>query len=264
LLAYKDILEFKYEYQLTTEPLRIDIPIILKPRTPYLDKNIARIFKTINVFEYKSPEDYLSVKDFYKVYAYAALYAAITPKTALSDITITMVGRTYPRNLITYFTEVRHYQVEPLQKGIYYIIGDYLPIQIIVSADLSPSDNRWLKHLGRDLEKEEAERIFKEGVQLPLPMDAYYDVLIRANLKTFEEVIAMSDDTLSIEDILMRTGFIPKWLAQGRKEGREEGREESRKEIALNLLKKGWTVEETAETAGLAIEKVRALSALMQ
>jgi hypothetical protein len=48
-----------------------------------IDKNRARIFKRINICEYKSPEDRLSVKDFYKVYAYACLYAAITPGLSL-------------------------------------------------------------------------------------------------------------------------------------------------------------------------------------
>jgi hypothetical protein len=75
LVDYKDSLEFKYEHQLTTEPLRIDLLIIKKPSDLAIDKNIARVFRTDNIVEYKSPGDYLSVKDFLKVYAYACLYA---------------------------------------------------------------------------------------------------------------------------------------------------------------------------------------------
>ena len=60
LFDYRDSLVFKYEYQLVSEPLRIDLLIIKKPKEIYIDKNIARIFRTDNLLEYKSPDDYLS------------------------------------------------------------------------------------------------------------------------------------------------------------------------------------------------------------
>jgi hypothetical protein len=263
LADYRDLLEFKYEYQLTAEPLRVDTLIIVKPPSVRIDKNIARIFRTVNLCEYKSPEDYLSVKDFFKVYAYASLYAAITPETDMSELTLTFVGSRYPRELIQYLTGERHYRVEEGESGIYQVRGDYLPIQIIESKRLSPSDNRWLKTLTKDLEREEVKGILKEGKNRGkgAPMDAYFDAVLRANSKTFKEVLKMSDDTLTLEDVLMEAGLIPKWLAQGREEGEKKGREEKAVTIALNLLKKGWTAEETAETAELDIEKVRALYA---
>jgi predicted transposase YdaD len=42
---------------------------------------------------------------------------------------------------------------------------------------------------------------------------------------------------------------------------REEGREESRESIARNLLKKGWSPEETTKTTEMDLEKVRSLAA---
>ncbi|MDR1351708.1 MAG: hypothetical protein LBK05_00380, partial [Treponema sp.] len=38
LIEYKNSLQFRYEYQLTTEPLRIDLLIIKKPRDLAIDK----------------------------------------------------------------------------------------------------------------------------------------------------------------------------------------------------------------------------------
>jgi hypothetical protein len=61
LFDYRDSLEFKYEYQLNSEPLRIDLLIIKKPENITIGKNIARIFRTDNLLEYKSPEASLSV-----------------------------------------------------------------------------------------------------------------------------------------------------------------------------------------------------------
>jgi hypothetical protein len=59
------------EYQLTTEPLKIDVVIIKKTKNVVIDKNIAAIFREHNVLEFKNPTDYVSVNDFYKVYGYA-------------------------------------------------------------------------------------------------------------------------------------------------------------------------------------------------
>ena len=73
---YRDILEFYPEYQLTSEPLRIDCVVIKKVKDVQIEKNIASIFREIKLIEYKSPDDYISVDDFYKVYAYACLYAS--------------------------------------------------------------------------------------------------------------------------------------------------------------------------------------------
>ena len=42
-----------------------------------IQKNIGRIFRQYNIVEYKSPDDYLSIDDFYKVYAYCCLYKSI-------------------------------------------------------------------------------------------------------------------------------------------------------------------------------------------
>ncbi|MDR1302468.1 MAG: hypothetical protein LBK43_08380 [Treponema sp.] len=151
LIDYKDSLQFKYEYQLTTEPLRVDLLIIKKPLGLAIDKNIARIFRSDNILEFKSPGDYLSVKDFLKVYAYACLYAAITPEVELSGVTLTLVEQRHPRRLISYLTSERGYGGEETGSGIYTVRGDYLPIQLIETKRLSGEENLWLKSLTNDL-----------------------------------------------------------------------------------------------------------------
>ncbi|MDR3122212.1 MAG: hypothetical protein LBU16_00320 [Treponema sp.] len=98
LIEYKNSLQFKYERQLAAEPLRVDLLIVKKPPDLAIDKNIARIFRSDNIVEFKSPADYLSVRDFLKVYAYACLYAAITPEAELSGVTLTFVEQRHPRN----------------------------------------------------------------------------------------------------------------------------------------------------------------------
>ena len=67
LEAYEDALEFISEYQLTSEPLKIDCVVIKKTKDIEIKKNIAAIFREWNILEYKSPDDHVSVEDFYKV-----------------------------------------------------------------------------------------------------------------------------------------------------------------------------------------------------
>jgi hypothetical protein len=136
LEEYGDYLQFISEYQLTKEPLRIDVVIIKKSRDIPIKKNIAAIFRKDNIVEYKSPDDYVSVEDFYLVYGYACLYVTLN-KVSIQDLTLTFVESRYPRELITHLKEERGYTVEEKQPGIYTIKGDILPIQIIDSRKLS-------------------------------------------------------------------------------------------------------------------------------
>jgi hypothetical protein len=105
-LPYKDVLDFKQEFQLTTEPLRIDVLVVKKKAGVVIDKNIASIFKGYNIIEYKSPSDYFSVDDFQKVYAYALLYSSLE-KVPLGDISLSIVENHKPQALFDYFTGVR-------------------------------------------------------------------------------------------------------------------------------------------------------------
>ena len=70
----KEKLEFENEHQLGTKPKQIDVLIIKKESEDVIQKNIGRIFRKHNIIEYKSPDDYLSIDDFYQVYGYACFY----------------------------------------------------------------------------------------------------------------------------------------------------------------------------------------------
>ena len=67
-------LSFENEHQLGTKPKEIDVLIIKKDPNVVLKKNIGKIFRKHNIIEYKSPEDYLSIDDFYKVLGYGCFY----------------------------------------------------------------------------------------------------------------------------------------------------------------------------------------------
>ncbi|MCL2374579.1 MAG: hypothetical protein FWC65_04990 [Treponema sp.] len=144
---YRGALQFISEHQLTSEPLRIDVVIIKKTADVPIKKNIASIFRKVNILEYKSPDDYVSVKDFYLAYGYAILYVALNKEADITDMTLNFVASRHPQKLIRHLTETRNFSVEEKRPGIYTVMGDVLPIQIIDSRKLSAEENIWLKDL---------------------------------------------------------------------------------------------------------------------
>ncbi|MDR3174892.1 MAG: hypothetical protein LBU19_11615 [Treponema sp.] len=276
LEAYRNILEFEFEHQLTEEPLKMDVLIIKKLKDAVIGKNIAAIFRGDNIIEYKSPGDYISVEDFYKVYGYACFYASLNKKD-ISALTISFVGKRYPRELIQHLKGPRGYRVEKAYEGIYYVKGDIIPIQIIETKKLSPRENLWLNGLSNDLDISRADAIIKEserkgkGAQIR----AYLNAVLLANPRVLEETVKMRDGTLTLEKVLKKAGLTEKWKAEGealgeargeargevRGEARGEarGKEEKALEIAQNLVQKGWSAGEIAEVTRLSIRKVKSL-----
>lgn len=154
LAEEKEFLHFEDEHQLGTKPMAIDILIIKNEQNHRIKKNIGRIFRKYNIVEYKSPDDYLSIDDFYKVYGYACFYKADTPTAnsiSIHDLTITFISCRYPQKLLRHLAEERDYTIQKIENGIYYLLGNSIPIQFIVTSKLSSKENLWLKGLTNHL-----------------------------------------------------------------------------------------------------------------
>jgi hypothetical protein len=258
---YSHELQFISEYQLTAEPLRIDVVIIKKTGNVTIEKNIASIFRKENIVEYKSPDDYVSVADFYMVYGYACLYTALN-KVEINDLTLSFVESRYPRELLAHFQNTRGYKVEEKWPGIYIIRGDILPIQIIDSRRLSDNENIWLKNLDNRLEasgiRRITDKIYEQGKAARIK--AYLNVITEANKENLLEALNMSETALTLEDVFEKAGLLARWEARGEVRGEARGEEKKASEIARNMLKNGFSVEQTASLSGLEIEKIRSLS----
>ena len=187
-------LQFENEHQLSKKPMGIDVLIIKKQNEDKIEKNIGRIFRKHNIIEYKSPEDYLSVDDFYKVLGYACFYKSDTDAENLikaEEITISYVCESCPRKLIKHLEDDLKYEIVKEDKGIYYIAGSIFPIQLILTSELSRETNFWLRKLTNNLKEE------NDVVELATEYEknrnnALYksmmDVIVRANKGLFEEV----------------------------------------------------------------------------
>jgi len=212
---YRDSLEFFPEYQLIAEPLRIDCVVIKKIRDVQIKKNIAAMFRDVNLIEYKSPDDYSSIEDFYKVYAYACLYASLE-KVPVTSLTVSFVGSRNPRKLLTHLKNTRGYKVEENGPGIYTVIGDILPIQVINSRRLSADENLWLRDLCHGLDACEIAAFLEEAARQgkSARIGAYLDVIIRANNDSTLEVHKMRKTQLSPAELFEKAGLLAEWEAK--------------------------------------------------
>ena len=86
-------LEFKREYNLSKKPLQMDLLIIEKRKNVQIQNEIGRIFRRHNVIEYKSPDDGMTIDDFFKTLGYAYLYKGLGEKVdqiPLEELTISL------------------------------------------------------------------------------------------------------------------------------------------------------------------------------
>ncbi|MCL2043148.1 MAG: hypothetical protein FWG89_03315 [Treponema sp.] len=252
LEAYRDILEFIPECQLTSEPLRIDCVVIKKAKNVVIKKNIAAIFREANLLEYKSPSDYISVADFYKVYGYACLYASLK-KNPVTGLTVSFVQSRYPAKLLKHLKEVRGYKVEKTGPGIYTVSGDILPIQIIDNRKLLAKDNIWLKSLYNRLDLNVFRQISAEAASKDKDarIQAYLNAVYMTNSRVIQEEIQMGKAKLTLAKVLEDAGMTAEWEARG----------EERKafDIARNLLNLGFPPETVVSATGLDLDKVQSL-----
>ena len=272
LKEYKEHLEFLTEYQLTDEPLRIDILVIKKLDNIEISKVIGKIFKKYNIFEYKSPTDYISIDDYYKVKAYVYLYKALSEETNKIDIkemTITLTSNKYPRKLMDYLKNEQSAIVRKIDKGIYYIEDTDIETQLIVGKELNDEEARYLKLLQKEHKnKELIGRWIEEYIKNQKnPLYAIImNVLTEANpneiLEVYKEmgVARISDDNRQFLLNIMEKLELDKKLKE---EGREEGALEKAIETATNFLKLGISEEIVANGTGLSIEKVSELKKKM-
>ena len=236
-------LKFQNEYALSKKPMLIDILAIRKKAGEKIHKNIGRIFRTYNLIEYKSPKDYMSVDDFYKVYGYACFYKADTGQMneiPAEEITITFVSKNYPRKMIRHLEDTRKYKTEKKESGIYYVEGDVIAIQIIVTSQLSPEENLWLYSLTDNLtDPEVTERLLADynGKEQDNLYSAVMQVVVQANEKQFHGGENMCDALRKIinEEVNKRVDEevnkrVDREVAEKEKElltkGREAGRQE--------------------------------------
>ena len=263
-----EFLEIQEEYLLSRKPLQIDILILKKKKELTIRKAIGRIFRRYNIIEYKSPEDYLTINDFYKVYAYACVYQSNTDRINEVDpreLTITFVCSHFPREMVRHLEEVRGIHTKLAEKGIYYLGGDPIPIQLLITPVLSREENYWMQNLRTDLKAggEIRELMIRyERNRKRKDYEDVMDLITRANWEQMEEEKKMCDalnelfaEELKEADERGRAAGMESGLKAGKESGRTEGIQLAKQ--VFRLSRSGVSESEIARQCGITVEQVK-------
>jgi hypothetical protein len=212
LEKYRNLLEFKFEYQLTAEALRPDAIIIKKDRDAVIDHDIGGFLNTWNIIEYKSPDDSFTEPDIHKVIAYAHIFRATNPDVAWKEGTITIIRTGESRSVLKYLGK-QGYEItkrfnEAGQAWAYETYDFRLPIRIIQSEHLPDGGNMLLRHLRKGLDTSTLKKVLEDGAiyrKIGI-LEAYLQVLLEANKEQFKEMTAMINSPI-IEQVLEESGW---------------------------------------------------------
>ena len=168
--------------------------------------------------------------------------AGIKPVSA-GELTITMVSDRYLGKLISHLENVRHYTITEYQKGIYYVKGDFFPIQILVCRRLLSPEHAWLKTLTKNIDLPVLEYVMNhyDSTEKNEHKDVIVDAMINGNRKIFykwKERYTMSGALLEL--------FKPELeaLAEDRAQNMAQDMAQNhKKKIVREFLKNGVSVK---------------------
>ena len=260
-------LEYEQEFQLGEEPIRLDFLIIKKRPDVILTDPIGEYFEAVNIFEYKSPEDGLSIDDFYKALGYSFIYKGDNKKVeklSIRDMTLTLVRHSYPRELMKALIK-DGFTVEEQYPGIYRIYAyNLLKVQLIVSSRLPQGKYEGLHLLAKGCTKDDVIRYAEKAAttedgNVQANVDTVLSTCLDINKKVgkqLEEDKAMSD---VIKKIVRR--HLDAARQEGMQEGRQEGINENKKCVATDMLRNGEPLEKVKMYNRLAEDTIRSLAA---
>ncbi|MDR0272934.1 MAG: hypothetical protein LBI27_06420 [Clostridiales bacterium] len=253
LYDYADSLTFESEYQLNKKALEVDVLVIKKTADTLINKNIGKIFKRVNLFEYKSETDNLTVWDYNKAIAYAMLYSAHN-EVPKQDITVSFVVTPKPIKLFDYLENVNGVKITEAQTGIYYL-NDTVTIQIIESKILSAEENVFLKNLRSNLTRKDVSEVLNayEKYGKIDKINIYLNRIAKANKAIFMEVFEVSATAREAFCDLVKEIGLEEQIEQ-------RGREDSKRETALKMLKKGFDLNDISEVINKPIEWIQSIA----
>lgn len=196
-ITNKGDLEFQREFNLSKEPIRMDLLIIKKLSNVKTKNEIGHIFRKFNVVEYKSHDDALSIDDYYKTVGYACLYKGLgetVDQIPANELTISIFRESYPREMFEAMKNLG-LEIKEHYPGIYYISGKQalFDTQVVVTKQLDGETHRTLRVLSKHVKEEDIRRFVEEAIQMSEPgdrnnVDAVLQVSVSANKEIYETI----------------------------------------------------------------------------
>ena len=237
---------YEQEIQLGEDPIRLDFLILKKEASVILTDPIGVFFKAVNLFEYKSPEDGLSIDNFYKAQGYGLIYKGFDRKVnelPIEDMTLTLIRHSYPRELMKALKNAG-FIIREEYPGIFRVEGKIsIPVQLVISSRLPEGEYEGLKLLASGCTKDAimhyAERAVASG-----------DENIKTNAGTVIEVCLDINDNLGTE--LKEDGVMNEVIRDIFKKDFDAVEQKANERVAADMLRDNYPLS--------AIEKISRLS----
>ena len=239
-------LKYEQEVELGKDPLRVDFLVIKKEPDIVTNDPIGEFFKQVNIFEYKSPEDGLSIDDFYKVQAYGLLYKGLGHKVdelPLKNITLTIVRHTYPRDMLKMLRD-SDIVINKVHPGIYRFDGKLsIPVQLVISSQLPLGEYDGLRLIAKGATIEDiknyAERaIASDNERIKENARTVIDVCLDAN-KNLVEVKEMYEAVREV----FKDAFAKE---------RQNGINEEKERVAVDMIRKNYPLDAIKDISKLS------------
>ncbi|MCM1121736.1 MAG: hypothetical protein NC416_04055 [Eubacterium sp.] len=206
LKDYSDLLQYITEYKLGRNNYRIDLLIIKKLTDQIISKNIALIFRTFNLLEIKGVGSSVTINSYYKTIGYAGLLIAqmgTSPQYSSLDVSLTLLSCHYPRKLMKHLCKERNLTVAKVTTGVYHINKETFRTQIIVTGELSPEENLYLRCLTNKLQDSSLANRLADDYRMHQEQEVYIKYMHQiatANIRT------KGDSSMVCEGILNLCG----------------------------------------------------------
>ena len=253
---------YEQEKQLGEDPVRLDFLIIKKDTAVSLDDPIGQFFNRVNLFEYKSPEDGMSVDDFYKAQGYGLIYKGFDRKVnelPIEDITLTLVRHSYPRDMIKAL-KLSGFIINEPHEGIYRFDGKIsIPVQLVVTSRLPDGEYDGLKLLASGCTKETVLSYAEKAI-------ASGDENIKANAGTVISICLDINRELGTE--LKEAGLMNEVIRDifkkdfevAEMKGKQDGINDANERVATDMLRDGKPIDEIKKYSKLAEDAIRNLA----
>ena len=266
-------LELKPEYNLSKEPIRIDLLIIKEESDRRIKNEIGHIMKKYNVIEYKSPEDALTIDDFYKTVGYACLYKGYGERVdavPINELTVSIFRAKRPEKMFLTLQKYGH-KIKEKYSGIYYVTERLpFPVQIIVTQELEPREHRSLRILSNHAKKEDVEEFLKEVEKMNTPrerqnVEAVLQVSVKANDELYREIRRDANMCDALRELMKDD--IEREVSAARKLGESEGEVRGKAmgevvgeaKIILKMNHSGMSPENIAFITGKDLDEINAI-----
>lgn len=266
-------LELKPEYNLSKGPIRIDLLIIKEESDRRIKNEIGHIMRTYNVIEYKSPEDALTIDDFYKTVGYACLYKGYGERVdavPINELTVSIFRAKRPEKMFLTLQKYGH-KIKEKYPGIYYVTERLpFPVQIIVTQELEPREHRSLRILSNHAKKEDVEEFLKEVEKMNTPrerqnVEAVLQVSVKANDELYREIRRDANMCDALRELMKDD--IEREVSAARKLGESEGEVRGKAmgevvgeaKIILKMNHSGMSPENIASITGKDLDEINAI-----